>query len=59
MTQKNKNAGKSKCCKAKIEYIGGGYDGKDIVPIRTYCTKCHKQEPKIIKHIGRPIKITF
>ena len=34
---------KSTCCKAKIEEKGGGYDDRDIAPIKTYCAKCGKQ----------------
>ena len=32
----------SKCCGAKIEYRGGGYDGEELCPIENYCSKCHK-----------------
>ena len=31
---------KSKCCNAKIGTKGGGYDEKDICPIKEFCTKC-------------------
>lgn len=54
---KNKNWGKSKCCKAEVEYTGGGYDGEDVVPVESYCTNCHKAEPKIIQRVGRPRKV--
>ena len=30
----------SKCCKAEVDYSGGGYDGEDIVPITEWCKKC-------------------
>ena len=50
---------KSKCCKAEIEYGGGGYDGEDIVPVTSYCKKCGENNPKIIQRVGRPKKIPF
>ena len=31
---------KSICCNAEIDYRGGGYDGEDICPIESYCSKC-------------------
>ena len=31
---------KSKCCNAKIEFCGGGYDGEEIVPVYQYCANC-------------------
>jgi len=30
----------SKCCKAEIDYRGGGYEGAYIHPVESYCTKC-------------------
>lgn len=56
---KNKKWGKSRCCKAEIEYTGGGYDGEDIVPAVSRCTKCGKENPSIIQRIGRPKKWNF
>ena len=32
----------SKCCNAKVEFSGGGYDGEDIVPVLTRCSSCSK-----------------
>lgn len=54
---KNKeNWGKSRCCKAEVDYSGGGYDGEDIVPVLVQCTNCRKIDPSIIRKIGRPHK---
>jgi hypothetical protein len=51
--------GKTKCCKAEVKYVGGGYDGEDIVPITSYCRKCGKASPQIIKKLGRPKALPF
>ena len=60
MKKKRKiNWGKSRCCKAEIEYSGGGYDGEDIVPVEMYCTKCGKSKPQVIQKVGRPSKVIF
>jgi hypothetical protein len=56
---RNINAGKSRCCKAKVEWVDGGYDGERIVSVSSYCTKCMKREPKVIMNVGRPAKVPF
>ncbi len=48
--------GKSKCCKAGVDYDGGGYDGEDIVPVVASCSKCGKMNPIVIQRVGRPLK---
>ena len=55
----NINAGKSKCCKAKVEWVDGGYDGERSVSVSSYCTKCMKREPRVIKNVGRPVNLPF
>jgi len=30
----------SKCCNSEVDFVGGGYDGEDIVPIKDICKKC-------------------
>jgi hypothetical protein len=57
--KKNINWGKSKCCKAEVDYSGGGYDGEDIVPIVMYCKKCGKVIQSVIQKVGRPSKTTL
>lgn len=56
---KKDNSGKSKCCKAEIEYNGGGWDGEEIVPITIRCKECRKINPKVIQKVGRPKKLPF
>ena len=56
---RNNNHGKSKCCKARINYNGGGYDGEDVVPVVFTCSKCGKQSPGVIQSVGRPTKVPF
>jgi len=55
--ERKTNQGKSRCCKAEIEYSGGSYDGEDIVPVKMSCTKCRKPKPSVIQRVGRPAKI--
>ncbi len=57
--KRNVNVGKSKCCNAEVEWNDGGYDGESIVSVSSRCKKCGKFEPKVIKKIGRPIKLPF
>ena len=57
--KKKINQGKSRCCKAMVNYTGGGYDGKNIVPVETNCTECGKKDPRIIRKVGRPVKVPF
>ena len=52
----NVNWGKSRCCKAKVDYSGGGYDGEDIVPVVSRCQKCGNQNPSVFQRVGRPVK---
>lgn len=56
---RGQNVGKSKCCKAEVNYEGGGYDGEDIVPIVINCTGCGKINPDIIRSVGRPVNLPF
>lgn len=30
----------STCCKAEVDFVGGGYDGEVIVPVSQVCKKC-------------------
>ena len=59
LKKKNLNWGKSRCCKAEIDYCGGGYDGEEISPVEMYCKKCGKQNPYVIQKVGRPTKKPF
>lgn len=54
--EENKNWGKSRCCKAEIDYSGGGYDGEDIVLVKVVCKGCGENNPEVIQRIGRPLK---
>ncbi len=58
-TKRNYYWGKSKCCRAEVDYQGGGWDGEDIVPVTYICTGCGKVSPKIIQRVGRPDKSIF
>ena len=43
----------SKCCSDEVEFIDGGYDGEDIVPVRQICKKCRMDcDVKVIKPKG-------
>lgn len=39
---KGKRVKLSKCCNAKIDYRGGGYEGEYICPIEDYCSECNQ-----------------
>jgi len=51
--------GKTKCCKAEIEYDGGGYIGEDLAPVIVSCKECGLIDPKVIQSVGRPKKLPF
>ena len=57
--EKETNEGKSKCCKAEVEYEGGGYVDTEVAPVVSCCTKCGKVNPKVIRKVGRPNKVLF
>ncbi len=57
--QRKINHRKSRCCKAKIEYSGGGYDGEYIEPVRSFCKNCGRVNPSVIQKVGRPQKLLF
>lgn len=59
MGKRNYYHGKSKCCKAEVDYSGGGYDGEDLCPVIVTCTKCGKNNPEVIQRVGRPSKVYF
>ncbi|GAG38284.1 unnamed protein product [marine sediment metagenome] len=45
----------SECCKSKVEYEGGGYNGENFVPTYDVCSKCGR-ECGIIKIIPKGYK---
>ena len=54
---KRENKKVSKCCKAEVDYSGGGYNGEDIVPVNVYCKNCMTICEVIYAKRGRPYKI--
>ena len=59
MTDNKKKQNKivSKCCKADIEYTGGGVDEETVFPVLTYCKKCMTTcDTRYLKR-GRPYKL--
>lgn len=44
---------KSPCCGAKIKTKGGGYEGKEIAPIKDICSNCEQ----VIRSNGRKQKV--
>lgn len=67
MRMANKKVRVSNCCKAEIEYGGGGYDGEDIMPVTESCGKCgqllavngNKSSYIRSTHTGRRLKNAF
>lgn len=56
---KKENKLVSKCCKAEVDYSGGGYDGEDIVPVNRYCKNCMTVCDVIYSRRGRPYKVNL
>jgi len=54
---KKENKLVSKCCKAEVDYVGGGYDGEDIVSVTEMCKKCLEPCERIYARVGRPYKV--
>ena len=57
--KKNYYEGKSKCCKAEVDYSGGGYEGEFIHPVVMGCKSCGRIITSVIQKVGRPSKCLF